>query len=132
MEPRGHTNLGCVIRRAKDELRSAVVPRTDVRHVWLVFDENLGAAEIAKLEHARCRIQKQVLWLDVSMADALGMDVREGAEQLIDEKLDLEDGHDRLHLVEVTGGAVYSLRDEFENEVEVNLIFLQSTGQLCP
>lgn len=54
------------------------------------------------------------------------MDVREGSEELIDEKLDLEDGHDGLHFVEEAGGAVNSLRDEFENEVEVNLIFLQS------
>lgn len=66
------------------------------------------------------------------MADALGVDVCEGSEQLIDEKLDLEDRHDGLHLVEVAGGAVNSLRDEFENEVEVDLIFLQPTGQLCP
>lgn len=62
------------------------------------------------------------------MADALGMDVREGSEELIDEKLDLEDRHDSLHFVEVAGGAVNSLRDKFENEVEVNLIFLQPAG----
>jgi hypothetical protein len=58
------------------------------------------------------------------MADALRVDVGERAEQLVDVELDLEDGHDRLHLVEVARGAVDSLGHKLEDEVEVHFILL--------
>jgi hypothetical protein len=55
------------------------------------------------------------LRLDVSVADALAVDVGERAEQLVDVELHLEDGHGGLEFVEVTAGAVDGLRDELEN-----------------
>ena len=35
------------------------------------------------------------------MADALGVDIRKGAEELVDVYLDLENGHGGLQLVEI-------------------------------
>lgn len=58
------------------------------------------------------------------MTDALRVDVGERAEQLVNVQLDFENGHDGLHLVEVTGGAVDCLGDELEDEIQVHLIFL--------
>jgi hypothetical protein len=128
-----HTNLGGVVRCAEDQLGCAVVSGADVRHIGLVLYEDLCAAEIAKLEDTGCRVQKQVLRLDVSVADPLRVDVGEGAEKLVDVELDLKDRHDRLHLVEVARSAVDSLGDELEHEVQVDLVLLQNTfvsGQL--
>lgn len=48
-----HTDLGGVVCRSKNQLGRPVVTRANVRHVWLVLDKNLGAAEIAQLQHAR-------------------------------------------------------------------------------
>lgn len=58
------------------------------------------------------------------MTDALRVYVGEGAEELVDVELDFEDGHGRLHLVEVSAGAVNCLGDEFLHEIEVHLILL--------
>lgn len=40
--------------------------------------------------------------LDVTMADALRVDVGERSEELVGIQLDLEDGHRRLQLAEVS------------------------------
>lgn len=120
-----HTDFGSVVRSSEDELRSAVIPRTDVRDVGLVLDEDLGAAEVAQLEHVRVGVEKEVLRLDVSVADALGVDVGERAEELVDVQLDLEDGHGGLELVEMSRGAVDRLRHVLLHQVEVDFIFLR-------
>lgn len=98
---RERTNLGGVIGGPKDELRCTVVPRTNVRHIRFVFHKDLGASKITELQYARGGVEQQVLRLDVPMADALRVDVGERPEELIGVQLSLEDGHDRLHLVEV-------------------------------
>lgn len=118
------TNLGGVICGSKNELRGAVVPGADVGDVGLVFDQNLGAAKIAQLEHTGRGVQEEVLGLDVPVADALRVDIGEGAEKLVDVELDLEDGHDSLHLVEVARGAVDGLGNEFEDKIQVHLVLL--------
>ena len=119
---RPNVNFGGVICSAKDQLRCTVVPRADVRHVWLVLNQNLGASKIAQFEHTSRWIQQKILWLDVSVADPLRVDISERAEELVDVQLDFENGHDRLHLVEVARGPVDSLWNEFEHEVEVHFI----------
>lgn len=43
------------------------------------------------------------------------MDVGKRAEELVDVELDLENGHDGLHLVEVARCTVDGLRYEFKN-----------------
>lgn len=61
------------------------------------------------------------------MADSLGVDVGERAEKLVDVELDLENGHDGLHLVEIARSPVNGFRHELEYEVEVNFVFLWLT-----
>jgi hypothetical protein len=63
------------------------------------------------------------------MADALGVNVCESAEELVDVKLDFEDWHGRLHLVEISRGPVDRLRDVFLYEVEVDFILLPQPCQ---
>ena len=58
------------------------------------------------------------------MTDPLRVDVGERTEQLVNVELDLKNGHDRLHLVEVARSAVNGLRNEFEHEIEVDLVLL--------
>ena len=64
---------------------------------------------------------------DVAMADPLGMYVGKRSEELIDVDLHLENGHGSLHLVEEAGSTVDGLRDELEDKVEVNFVFLKGT-----
>lgn len=87
------TDLCCVVSRAEDELRRPVVPRADVRDVGLILHQNLGAAEVAQLEYASGRVKKQVLRLDVAVANALRVNVGQRSEKLVDVQLNLEDGH---------------------------------------
>ena len=70
-------NVRRVVRRAKDELGRSVVARADVRDVGLAGDEDLGGAEVAEFEDPRGWVEEQVLRLDVSVADADGVDVGE-------------------------------------------------------
>lgn len=96
-----HTNLGGVVCGTENEFRRTIVTRADVRDIGFIFHQDLCASEIAQLENARGRVEKQVLRLYVSVADTLRVDVGEGAEKLVDVQLDLEDGHRALQLVEV-------------------------------
>lgn len=94
------TNFGGVVGCAKDELRGTIIARADIRDVRLVRNQDLGASEIAELEDAGIWIKQKVLRFDISMADALRVNVGEGAEKLVNIDLDLEDWHGCLHLVE--------------------------------
>jgi hypothetical protein len=118
------TNLGGVVCGSENQLRSPVVTRANVRDIGLILDQNLGASEIAQLQHTSRRIKEQILGLDIPVADSLGVDVCERPEKLVDVELDFEDRHDSLHLVEVARGAVDSLGNEFEDEVEVDFVLL--------
>lgn len=62
------------------------------------------------------------------MTNSLGMYVCEGTEELVDVKLDFEDWHGRLHLVEISRGTVNGLWDIFLYKVEVYLILLPNLG----
>ena len=119
------TDLGCVIGRAKDQFRRSVVPGADVRNVRFILDQDLGAAKIAELEHSGGRIEQEILRLDIPMADSHGVNVGEGAKELVDVNFDFQDWHRRLHLVEEPGGAINGLRYEFENKVEIDFLLLQ-------
>ena len=121
---RPHVNFCGVVRRAEDQLWCSVVSGADVRHVWLILHQDLGTAKVAELENTGSWVQQKVLWLDISVADALRMDVGESAEELVNVQLDLEDWHGRLHLVEVPRCAVDGLWNEFLDQVEVYLILL--------
>lgn len=58
------------------------------------------------------------------------MDIGEGAEELVDEELDLEDGHGCFHFVVESRGPIHSLGDEFLNKVEVNFVLLQRSEKI--
>ena len=40
-------------------------------------------SKVTEFEHTRLRVQQQVLWLDVSMTDALRVQVCQAAEHLV-------------------------------------------------
>lgn len=94
------TDLGSVVGSTKDELRGPVVSRADIRDVGLICDQDFGATEVTELEYAGIRIKQKILRFDISMTDTLRVDVRQGAEELVDVYLDLENGHGGLHLIE--------------------------------
>ena len=118
------TDVGRVVGCPENELGSAVVARADVADVGLARDEDLGGTKVAELENTGRGVEQQVLGLDVAMADADGVDVRERAEELVHVELDLELGHGLLELDVVPRGAVDGLGDVLEDEVEVDLVLL--------
>ena len=65
---------------------------------------------------------------NIAVADADGVDICKRTQELIHVELDLQHGHRLLELHVVTRSAVDSLWDVFENEVEVNLVFLENNG----
>lgn len=77
------TDRDRVHRTSKDKLRRTVVSRANVGNVGFVRNQNLGGAEITKLEDTRARVQQKVLRLDVAMANTEGVDVGEGTEKLV-------------------------------------------------
>lgn len=121
---RRHTNLGGIVGSTKDELGGTVVSGADIRDVRLVLDKDLGTAEVAQLQDAAVGIKQKVLGLDVSVADALGMDVCQGSEELIDVKLDFQSRHGRLHLVEEAGGTIDGLGNKLLNQIEIDFVLL--------
>lgn len=128
----GRTDVGRVVGRPKDELRGTVVARADVADVGLARDEDLGGAKVAELEDAGGRVEKEVLGLDVTVADTDGVDVHQGTEELVHIQLDLEHWHRLLELGIVPAGTVHGLGDVFEHKVEVHFVFLSvELGQMC-
>lgn len=120
------TDVGRVVGGSEDELGCTVVPRADIADVGLAGDEDLGRAKVTELEDARGRVQQQVLWLDIAMADAEGMNVGQRAKELVHVQLDLERRHGLLQFGVMTARTVDGLGDIFEDEVEVQFVFLQT------
>lgn len=118
------TNAGRIIRCAKNEFRSTIVPRADVANVGLAGHEDLCTTEIAKFEDTSLRVQEKILRFNVAVANADRVNIGERAEELIHIKLDLKNGHGLFKLYVVSTGAIDRLRDEFKNEIEVDFVFL--------
>ena len=72
---RPDVNSSSVVRVSKDQFWRPVVPRTDVRYIWLALHELLGTAEVAELEHVRLSVAKNILRFDISVANTLGVNV---------------------------------------------------------
>lgn len=70
-----YVNIGSVIGVTEDKLRSPIVSRTYVRDVWLSKNELLCTTEVTQLEHVGLHITKNVLRLDISVANAFGVNV---------------------------------------------------------
>lgn len=122
------TDVGGVIRCTKDELWRSVVPRTDIADVRFAGDQDLGGTKVAKLEHTRCGVQEQVLWLDISVTDADRVDVHKGAQELVHVELDLQHRHRLLELGIVATRTIHGLRDVFEHKIEIDFVFLWPRG----
>lgn len=58
------------------------------------------------------------------MADALRVDVGKCSEKLVDVQLDLQRGHSGLHFIEKARCPIDGLRNEFLDQVEIDLILL--------
>lgn len=120
----GHTNLCCVVGGTKDQLRGPVVTGANVRDVGLVLNQDLSGPEIAEFQDARFRVKQKILRFNVTVTDALRMNVCKRTEELINVKFDFQHWHGGLHLVEVAGCPVNGLWDKFKDEVQVHFIFL--------
>jgi hypothetical protein len=68
------------------------------------------------------------LRLDVSVANTKGMDVGERPEDLIHVQLDIEHGHRLLKLCVIARGAIDRLWDEFEQQIQKDLVLLVAVG----
>ena len=71
-----HVDVRAVVRVAEDQLRRAIITRANVRNVGLTLNKLLCAAEVAQFQDVRIGVHEDVLWLDVSVADAFGVDIR--------------------------------------------------------
>ena len=69
------TDLSGVVCGAKYELWGTVITGADVRHIWFIFNQDLGATEIAQLEYTGFRIEQEILRLDIAVTDSHGVDV---------------------------------------------------------
>ena len=121
-----HVDVGRVVGSTEDELGCTVISRANVRDVGLAADEVLRTPEVAEFQNARVRVEEQVLRLDISMADALRVDVGKASKQLVHVQLD-EGPRDGLLAFRVLScHLVHCFRDELEHEVEVYFVLLLS------
>mmetsp|Transcript_15888 Transcript_15888/g.18402 ORF Transcript_15888/g.18402 Transcript_15888/m.18402 type:complete len:329 (-) Transcript_15888:80-1066(-) len=123
-----HVDDRVVVGAAEDQLGRAVVARADVRHVGLALDQLLGRAEVAQLQDVRGRVHQQVLRLDVAVADAQRVDVRQRPEHLVRVELHEQDRHALLHLHVVPHDPVDGLGDVVHDHVEVDFVRLVAAG----
>lgn len=121
------TNLGCVVGCAKNQFWRAVVSGANIRDIGLVLDEDLGTAKIAQFKNPTVGVEQEVLGLNVTVANALRVDVGQRSEELVSIQLDFQDGHGGLHLVEESRRSVNSFRDKFLDKVEIDFVFLEGS-----
>ena len=120
------TDLCRIICGTENQFRRPVVARTDVGNIRFILDEDLGRSEITQLQNTRVQIDQEVLGLDVTMADALGVDICQGTEELVNIKLDLQHWHRRFELVEIPRRPIHRFRHILKNEIQVDFILLRN------
>lgn len=84
-----------------------------------------GGAKVAEFENSSGWVEEEVLGLDVPVTDSKGVDVRQGAEQLVHVQLYVRDRDRLLVLGIVTGYFVDGFRDVLQYEVQIYFVFLQ-------
>ena len=90
----------------------------------------LGTAKVTKFEDAAVWVKKQVLWLDVAVADTVGVDVGKRPEELIHVQLDEGDRDGLLLLAVLPGHLVDGLWDVLQHQIQVNLVLrARGSGQ---
>lgn len=82
---------GGVLGGSEDELRSSIAAGADVWEVGFPRFQDLGGPEVT--DGRIFAFQQNIMWLDIAMADALGVYVEESAEDLIADQLDIEVSH---------------------------------------
>ena len=70
-----YVNIGCVIGVTEDKLRSPVVSGTYIGDIGLSKNELLCTSEVTQLKDVSLHVTKNVLRFDVSVANALGVNV---------------------------------------------------------
>jgi hypothetical protein len=90
----------------------------------------MGTYEIAELDDMRVGVKKQVLRLDVPMANSHLMNVGKRACDLVHVELDVECGDLSLGAAIMLDDAVDRLRNELKNQVEVHLLRLFSRTKI--
>ena len=82
---------------------------------------HLGGAEVAELELVRMRVDEQVLRLDVPVAHAHGVDVRQRAAHLEHVQLYEQRRHALPALAVVLADAEHRLRHKLQDQIQVHL-----------
>lgn len=119
---RPDVNSSSVVRVSKDQFWRPVVPRTDVRYVWLALHELLGTAEVAELKHVRLSVAKNILRLDVSVANTLGVNVGDRPHKLVRIQLNDKWRNHLLHFKVLLHHSVGGVWNVVHHDVEVDLV----------
>ena len=120
----GNTNFRGVVGCSKDQLWCTVIAGTDVGNIGFILNKDLGGAKITKFQYTRGWVEEEVLRFDISVAYSLGVNVCQGAEQLVNVKFNLQHGHCSFQLVEISRRTIDRLGNIFENKIQVDLVFL--------
>mmetsp|Transcript_142131 Transcript_142131/g.354177 ORF Transcript_142131/g.354177 Transcript_142131/m.354177 type:complete len:255 (-) Transcript_142131:206-970(-) len=118
---RPNVNDRRVVCCAEDEFGCPVVPRADIGHVRLPLYQTLRRAEVTELQGVRSAVDQQVLRLDVTVADADGVDVGASAAHLVGIKLHENVRHRLFHLVVMLHHPVDSVGAILHNHVQICL-----------
>lgn len=121
-------NICSVIRITENKLRSPVVSRTYVGNVWLSKDELLCTTEVTKLEHVGLHITENVLWLDISVTNALGVNICDGSHQLVGIKLHNQVWNLLLHFEVLFHYSIGSVGNEVHDDVKIDFFGLITIG----
>mmetsp|Transcript_58256 Transcript_58256/g.102476 ORF Transcript_58256/g.102476 Transcript_58256/m.102476 type:complete len:215 (-) Transcript_58256:540-1184(-) len=119
---RPHIDHRAVVRGPEDQLRRAVEAGADVRHIGLAFHKRLGGTEVAELEDLSDGVNQQVVRLDVSVADAHAVDVRQRAGQLVHIQLHAENRNTLFPPVEVLRNRVNRFGNELQHKIQINIV----------
>ena len=116
------------MRLAKDQFRSTVVARADVRNIRLALFEPLGGAEIADFQDMAAGVDEDVLRLDIPVANANRFEINESSEHFVSIQLHQHWRNHLLHLEIVLHNFVNGIRNVIHDYVEVHFTIAVSVG----
>ena len=90
-----------------------------------MLHQDLCAAKVTQFQDTCAGIEKEVLWFDITMAYALGVNVCERSEKLVDVEFDLKDRHGGLHLAEISRCAIHGFGNVLEDKIEIYFVLLR-------
>ena len=119
-------NGGSVIWITEDELWCSIVSWTNVRNIRFPRNKLFCRAKVTKLENMAAHITKDVLGLDITMADALCMNISNASHQLVWIKFNNQVGHLLLHFMELFHHSIRRVWDVVHHNIQVNFVWLIS------